>query len=111
MIELKTVGSNTRKHHYISACYLKNFASPKIRTGKIYSLDKENKKQYQTTPDDSGCERDFNRIDSNSLHPNALEDMLGKTLENDFPKVVEYIEQQKKLPGSQSQYYSILITL
>ena len=110
---LKTdVGSNTRRHHYISASYLKNFASPTARNGKLYSLDKENKKQFPTSPNDSACERDFNRLaDIDGVHPNFLEDALGRTIENDFSKVIEYVSKHKKLPRPKSEYYNVLITV
>jgi hypothetical protein len=109
--ELLLTGSGTRKHHYISACYLKHFATPQKRTGRIYALDKDNKKQYQTTPGDAGCERDFNYIDAEGVSSNYIEDMIGQVLEGDFPNVISYIVDNHKLPKPKSDYYNILMTI
>lgn len=103
--------SKTRKHHYISACYLKYFAIPQKRTGRIYALDKNNKKQYATSPGDTGCERDFNYVDAEGISPNYIEDMIGKVLEPDFPKVVSYVIENHKLPKPKSTFYNILISI
>ena len=104
-------GSNARKHHYVSACYLKNFASPNTRKGRFYCLDKEQKKQFPTTPNDAGTERDFNRVEVEGVHPNFLEDALANFVENDFPKASEYIETYEKIPGKKSEFYNILMTV
>lgn len=103
--------SNAKKHHYISACYLKYFANPQKRTGRIYALDKDNKKQYPTTPNDAGCKRDFNYVHADGIHPNSLEDCLGESLEAYFPNVVDYIVNKCVVPKPKSDYYNILISL
>ncbi len=107
----KKTGSKNTKHHYVSVCYLKNFATPRERHGRIYSLDKENKKQYPTKPNDSGCQNQFNYIDAEGVDPNYLEDVLGQTIENEYVPAFEYISRHHKIPKPKSQFYNVLITV
>ena len=105
-------GSKARRHHYISACYLKNFAAPRHRyKGRLWALDKNGKKQWPSTPNGVGYERDFNRIEADGLHPNLIEDMLGETIEAEFPKVISYVERTRRLPKPNGELYGILITM
>lgn len=105
-------GSKTRRHHYVSACYLKNFATPRDRyKGRLWALDKSGKKQWPSTPNGVGHERDFNRIEAEGLHPNVIEDMLGETIETDFPRVISYVERTRRLPKPNGELYSILMMI
>ena len=107
----KKTASKTKKHHYVSVCYLKNFATPRERHGRIYSLNKENKKQYPTKPNDSGCQNQFNYVDAEGVDPNYLEDVLGQTIENEYVPAFEYINRNHKIPKPKSQFYNVLITM
>lgn len=67
--------SKARGHHFLPQCYLKGFARS---DGQLYALDLKKKEGYFTSPLNLCKQRDFNRIDSEGVEPNAIEDSLAK---------------------------------
>jgi hypothetical protein len=64
-----------RAHHYVPQCYLRSFAP----NGKVTVVDlKTGKGPFATNPKNVAQERDFNRIESDSLPPDALENAYAK---------------------------------
>jgi hypothetical protein len=64
-----------RAHHYVPQCYLASFAPD----GKINVFDFESGKDpFSTKTKNVAQERDFNRIDSDDLPPDALESAYAK---------------------------------
>jgi hypothetical protein len=64
-----------RAHHYVPQCYLASFTS----AGKIIVFDFESGKDpFSTNTKNVAQERDFNRIESDNLPPDALETAYGK---------------------------------
>jgi hypothetical protein len=67
--------SVARAHHYVPQCYLASFT----KHGKITVFDLESGKEpFSTNTKNVAQERDFNRIDSDDLAPDALETAYGK---------------------------------
>lgn len=68
-----------RRHHYISQCYLKGFAVQRRKGApQIHVFDRENQKTFQTSTDNVGLKRDFNRIDAKDTDPDVVEKMLAE---------------------------------
>ncbi len=109
MSNLPKTGSNTKKHHYIPVGYLRRFATPEKRQGHFFCIDKVSKKQFKTSPNNACEENDFNRVDIPGVHPNALEDTLGQTLEADLASVLQYIHTHHSLPKNPSKYFDTLM--
>ena len=66
-----------RHHHYLSQCYLKGFTQGKAKKSKLTVIDLKEKKRFDTIPRNVGGIRDFNRIDVEGLHQNAVESALA----------------------------------
>src|ERR1700761_7387911 len=67
--------TSARAHHYVPQCYLASFAP----TGKINVFDFESGKDpFSTNTKNVAQERDFNRIESDDLAPDALENAYAK---------------------------------
>jgi hypothetical protein len=67
--------TEARAHHFVPQCYLNNFAPGK----KITVVDlKSGKAPFSTNPKNVAQERDFNRIDSDTLAPDALENAYAQ---------------------------------
>lgn len=98
--------SNPKKHHYISACYLKNFATPAKRSGRMYAFDKATNKPYPTTPNDSACQNYFNAISEQKL--TELEKDLS-SLEADLSDVIKNIQKNNHLPPVGSDEFCCLL--
>jgi hypothetical protein len=57
------IGKPARNHHWIPQCYLKAFARPASKTGKLWVHDFETSRNFSTIPRNVASARDFNRID------------------------------------------------
>jgi hypothetical protein len=66
-----------RKHHYLTQCYLKGFASDRKKP-KLFVVDLPRRTSFRTAPSNIGAIRDFNRID---LQGHAID-----RLEKDYAK-------------------------
>jgi Protein of unknown function (DUF4238) len=65
--------SEARAHHFVPRCYLNNFA----REEQIVAIDVLAGKRFVTNTKNVAQERDFNRIESDTLPPDALETAYG----------------------------------
>jgi Protein of unknown function (DUF4238) len=72
----KSIGlrmNTARGHHFVSQCYLDNFTTD----GQVTAVDFENGRCFTTSPKNVAKQRDFNRIESAELKPDALENAYG----------------------------------
>ena len=63
-----------RNHHFVPQCYLRGFTTGEQRTSRLFVVDAVEKRAFETVARNVGAERDFNRVDSDTVAPNALED-------------------------------------
>ncbi|WP_342739544.1 DUF4238 domain-containing protein [Bradyrhizobium sp. B117] len=63
-----------RAHHFVPRCSLKNFTTNK----KITLVDLDTGDEFTTNPENVAQERDFNRIETDDLAPDALEMAHGQ---------------------------------
>jgi hypothetical protein len=70
--------NTARGHHWISQTYLARFTADGRKDSQLHVLDLTSRKVFSTTPLNVCKERDFNRIESDDLPPDALETALSK---------------------------------
>ena len=82
--------SKPRNHHFLSQCYLKNFAKPRSKAGKLRVFDLREGKEFPSVPRNVGSRRDYNRIDIPDVPTDFLENDLAK-FESDLEKAFHRI--------------------
>ena len=88
----------TRAHHYVPAFYLAGFANPQRRDGRLWVLDSHNGRQWASSPQGAGHQRDFYRVSAGpELPENYVEQVLSR-LESDIAGVVRAVQTDKTLP-------------
>ena len=70
--------STARGHHWISQTYLARFTPDGCKDSKLYVVDLDQRKVFSTTPANVCKQRDFNRVESDELAPDALEVALSQ---------------------------------
>jgi uncharacterized protein DUF4238 len=66
-----------RGHHWVSQTYLARFTREGHKNSKLHVVDLRQRKVFTTSPANVCKERDFNRIESDTLPPDALETALS----------------------------------
>lgn len=89
--------SEARGHHYVPACYLRAFANPADRTGRLMVFDRTSGRSWASSPNGAAKMHDFYRVDvpGNEL---AAEDALSK-LESVFAPTLAAINLTGARPG------------
>ncbi len=70
--------SKSRKHHYLSQFYLRNFCGDGEYFDKLHVFDVQSGEWFATSPKNVGAKRDFNRVDIENVEIDALENSLAK---------------------------------
>lgn len=89
-------GGGARNHHFVPQFYLKGFAKPRSKDGKLFVCDFKERRRFQTKPRNVAARRDFNRVDANDLDPNIVESRLS-LIEADMDKGFRNIIGAKSL--------------
>lgn len=66
-----------RNHHFVPQYYLKGFAKPRSKDGKLTVFDLKDRKGFVTRPRNVAARRDYNRIEIESQDPNVVESKLA----------------------------------
>lgn len=66
-----------RNHHFVPQFYLKGFAKPRSKAGKLFVCDLKEGRRFQTKPRNVAARRDFNRLEGAHFDPNIVESQLG----------------------------------
>jgi hypothetical protein len=69
--------SGARNHHFVPQYYLKGFARPRSKDGKLIVFDLKERKSFVTRPRNVAARRDYNRVEIDGQDPNIVEDQLG----------------------------------
>jgi hypothetical protein len=101
--------SESRKHHFLSQCYLKNF-SIDTKGKQIFVIDSGNQSSYVAAIKDIAQERDFNRIDIEGYDPNFIEKELSK-IESGIAAALKNIVAGGPFIKDTRDYLIILIAL
>jgi hypothetical protein len=97
--------SVARAHHYVPQCYLASFTTE----GKITVFDFESGKDpFSTNIKNVAQERDFNRIDSDELAPDALETAYAK-FEGELAPVLKKVISGAACTGDDFSYILTLM--
>lgn len=67
-----------RNHHFVPQYYLKGFAKPRSKDGKLTVFDLKDRKSFVTRPRNVAARRDYNRIEIEGQDPNAVESKLAE---------------------------------
>ncbi len=88
----------TRRHHYVPVCYLKQWATPPERHGRLFVFDRTTGgKPRPSTPNNEAHERYFNAVEVEGADTNVVEkDVLGK-LENIFGPAISRVNEVRAL--------------
>jgi hypothetical protein len=70
--------STARGHHWVSQTYLARFTADGRKNSRLFVVDLGQRKVFSTTPVNVCKQRDFNRVESDELAPDALEVGLSK---------------------------------
>jgi hypothetical protein len=102
------VSDDARRHHYVPACYLKQFAIPQDRyEGRLYVYDRARGKPWPSSPDKSAHARDFYRVDVDGEHPNLAENTY-ESLETRFAPVLADVCERGVLPKDDTAMANLL---
>lgn len=66
-----------RNHHFVPQFYLKGFARPRSKDGRLTVFDLKTRKSFATRPRNVAARRDYNRIEIEGQDPNAIESQLA----------------------------------
>jgi uncharacterized protein DUF4238 len=100
-----------RNHHFVPQCYLAGFTDTGTKTGRLCVLDFEASRFFRQRPRNVAFEVDFNRFETNSYAPDALERAFGQ-FEAMASQVVRKICTEECLPEDEQFSYVVnLITL
>jgi hypothetical protein len=92
-----TRGSEPRAHHIVPRCWLRGFTETGEKDGRLWVTDLSRKKQWLSTPGNTGHIRDFNRVSDPSLDPLALETALSK-MEDVVAPILKAIDRECRPP-------------
>lgn len=67
-----------RNHHFVPQFYLKGFAKPRSKDGKLVVFDLKDRKTFVTRTRNVAAKRDYNRVDIEGQDPNVVEGHLAK---------------------------------
>jgi hypothetical protein len=98
--------SEARAHHFVPRCYLNNFTT----NGKITAVDITTGKTFATSTKNVAQERDFNRIESDTLAPDGLESAYA-TFEGELAPVLKRLSKGDLCSQDDFSYVLNLITL
>ncbi len=67
-----------RNHHFVPQYYLKGFAKPRSKIGKLFVCDLSERRRFRTKPRNVAARRDYNRVDIEGVDPNIVESQLSE---------------------------------
>lgn len=76
-IDRRRAMAETHNHHFVPQGYLRGFADGVRRKATFRVVDLGERKVFRTLVRNVAAKRDFNRIDVEDQHPNALEEAYG----------------------------------
>lgn len=91
--------SGARNHHHVPQCYLKGFAKPRSKEGKLTVFDMKTRKSFQTRPRNVAAVRDYNRVDIPNVDPNFVETQLA-IFESDLDRSIRRIVEARSIDNA-----------
>jgi hypothetical protein len=85
--------SEARRNHYVPQCWLAGFTENGEKDGRLYVTDFTRNKQWNTSPDKAGHQRDFYRlVESPNLEPLVYEKLLAN-IESDAAPIFKELDR------------------
>ncbi len=97
-----------RHHHYLPQCYLRGFLPSDKEKPKITVLDFKRKKSFETNIRNIRGVRDFNRIDTDEMSPDSLENSLS-SFEGQVATALKELEKERSFENGST--YSVIMNL
>ena len=91
------VSQSARRHHYVPAFCLGGFTDIGTKSGQLWVHDLVRGKQYPTSPEKVGLERDFNLLETSEIDALSLEDAFEASETRAAP-VISSIAESHDLP-------------
>ena len=91
--------SEPRRHHYVPAFYLSQFATPTERDGRLRVFDRTSGRVYGSSPDGVAHARDFYQVESDkggNVVEKAFADLEGKCA-----PILTTLNQQGRIPNAE----------
>lgn len=90
-------GPIARRHHFVPQGYLGAFTDSGDKSGKLFVHDVNAGRWFRTTPQNVAHRRDFNRFETESLPPDALEKIFAG-LESDALRAIRRVADSEEFP-------------
>lgn len=103
---MSNIGGGARNHHFVPQFYLKGFAKPRSKDGRLFVCDMKERRRFQTRPRNVAAKRDFNRVEAEHLDPNIVESQLG-TVEAEFDRAFKRIIDAQSI-ASRDDFSAVL---
>lgn len=87
--------AEAHNHHFVPQGYLRHFANGVGRKAKVNAFDLTQAKRFETLVRNVASQRDFNRIDAEGQHPNALEDAYAEFEAEAAPAIARIVSDKK----------------
>jgi hypothetical protein len=88
----------SRRHHFVPQGYLGAFTDSGDKSGKFFVHDVNAGRWFRTTPQNVAHRRDFNRFETESLPPDALEKVFAG-LESDALRAIRRLVDSEDFPS------------
>lgn len=89
-----------RRHHFVPQGYLAAFTDSGTKTGQCFVQDIVSGRWFKTTPQNVAVKKDFNRIESDTHPPDAIESALGD-FEGQAVEAIRRVLTNKTYPSPQ----------
>jgi hypothetical protein len=83
-----------RRHHYVPSCWLAGFTEKGAKDDRLFVTDLSRKKQWQSTPENAGYQKDFYRLKGPGTDPIAVEKFFSR-LEGQIAPLLRYIDRER----------------
>ena len=86
-----------RRHHFVPACWLAGFTTDRTRNSPFWVTDISRKRQWESTPHNTGWLSDFYRVASTQIDPVVVENAYAK-LEDVVAPILRILDAEKRAP-------------
>jgi hypothetical protein len=87
-----------RAHHFVPQCWLSGFTETGHKSGRLSVTDLKRRKQWPSTPAESGHRRDFYRLSAPHPDPVLVEKMLSK-IEDGIAPLLKVLDDEQRGPN------------
>lgn len=100
--------ASARNHHFVPQYYLKGFAKPRSKDGRLTVFDLKDRKSFITRPRNVASRRDYNRVEIDGVDPNVVESQLS-VLEAQADQAFRRIIEARSIDNSDD--FSLVLSL